>query len=234
MITVNFESDFKVHEYFSNGHPMTDSPFRFTYYTKVSRGTYVAEYDGEAFTNCLPDGNGGVVIPFDSPSLGTGVLMVKREFYLSDKDFKDGICNLVSVENTGILLDRGRTSNYGEIDLSVFPYYMKGDKGDAFTYEDFTEEQLEALRGKDGKSAYEIWLEQGNQGSEDDFLASIGGSLVDDALSDTSINPVQNRVITEAIQDIDKSNKNLSKRVDELSEKVEDIEGGQITWVEVS
>ncbi|EGH7620302.1 hypothetical protein IER70_001924, partial [Campylobacter jejuni] len=42
---------------------------------------------------------------------------------------------------------------------------LKGEKGDAFTYEDFTEEQLENLKGQDGakgddgKSAYELWLE---------------------------------------------------------------------------
>ncbi|EAL9779319.1 hypothetical protein D0Y30_05715, partial [Campylobacter jejuni] len=42
---------------------------------------------------------------------------------------------------------------------------LKGDKGDPFTYEDFTEEQLENLKGQDGakgddgKSAYELWLE---------------------------------------------------------------------------
>jgi hypothetical protein len=32
--------------------------------------------------------------------------------------------------------------------------------------------------GNDGKSAYEIWLEQGNTGTEQDFLNSLGGSNV--------------------------------------------------------
>ncbi|MBR5305605.1 MAG: hypothetical protein IKU47_01665 [Oscillospiraceae bacterium] len=31
------------------------------------------------------------------------------------------------------------------------------------------------LKGKDGKSAYEIWLEQGNEGTEEDFLNSLKG-----------------------------------------------------------
>ena len=35
---------------------------------------------------------------------------------------------------------------------------------------------LAALQGKDGKSAYEIWLEQGNTGTEADFLESLKGS----------------------------------------------------------
>ncbi len=54
---------------------------------------------------------------------------------------------------------------------------LKGEKGDAFTYEDFTEEQLENLKGQDGakgddgKSAYELWLEnEENTGkSQDEF-----------------------------------------------------------------
>ncbi|EOH4091624.1 hypothetical protein ACL7A0_001782, partial [Campylobacter jejuni] len=58
---------------------------------------------------------------------------------------------------------------------------LKGEKGDAFTYEDFTEEQLENLKGQDGakgadgKNAYELWLEnEENTGkSQDEFLESL-------------------------------------------------------------
>ncbi len=82
----------------------------------------------------------------------------------------------------------------------------KGDKGDPFTYEDFTEEQIVSLKGEkgdigpegpigpqgengiqgipgtdgsngeDGKSAYDIWLELGNEGSKEDFINSLKGS----------------------------------------------------------
>ncbi len=64
--------------------------------------------------------------------------------------------------------------------------------------------------GKDGKSAYEIWLDEGNTGTEADFLASLkgepgtGGSAsitIDDTMSDTSTNPVQNKVIKKYIDD---------------------------------
>lgn len=65
---------------------------------------------------------------------------------------------------------------------------LKGDKGDPFTYEDFTEEQLENLKGQDGakgadgKSAYELWLEnEENTGkSQDEFLASLKGDKGED------------------------------------------------------
>ena len=52
-------------------------------------------------------------------------------------------------------------------------------KGDPFTYDDFTLEQLELLKGKDGSdglSAYQIWLNAGNIGAESEFLVSLKGN----------------------------------------------------------
>mgnify|MGYP003583370795 CR=1 FL=1 len=51
----------------------------------------------------------------------------------------------------------------------------EGLKGEPFTFEDFTQAQLEALKGADGKSAYQIWLDAGNSGSVTDFLTSLKG-----------------------------------------------------------
>lgn len=71
---------------------------------------------------------------------------------------------------------------------------LKGAKGDAFTYEDFTPEQLAALKGApgqdgadgapgedgadgaDGKSAYEIAVDNGFDGTEAEWLASLKGA----------------------------------------------------------
>ena len=63
----------------------------------------------------------------------------------------------------------------------------KGDKGDAFTYDDFTPEQLAALKGvdgkdgqngadgKDGKSAFDIAKENGFVGTKEEWLESLKG-----------------------------------------------------------
>lgn len=123
MRTINYESDFKLIEGFKDGSSILAAPFRFTYYTKVSRGVYVAEYNGSEYVNCIPTEDGKVIVPFDSPKLGMGMLMVKREFFLNDSDYKDGICNLVSVESTGITLDKGATDDLGEIEVLIEPYY---------------------------------------------------------------------------------------------------------------
>lgn len=195
MIKINYESDFKLIEGFKDGSSILAAPFRFTYYVNVSSGVYVAEYNGSEYVNCIPTEGGKVIVPFDSPKLGVGVLMVKREFFLNDSDYKDGICNLVSVERTGITLNKGATDDMGEISIEVFPFYQKGDtgksaydewlnlgnegsvadfinslRGEPFTYEDFTEEQLQALKGEQGDDAYEVWLKAGHVGSLQDFF----------------------------------------------------------------
>lgn len=207
MRTINYESDFKIIEGFKDGSSILAAPFRFTYYTKVTRGVYVAEYNGSEFVNCIPTEDGKVIVPFDSPKLGMGVLMVKREFFLNDSDFNDGICNLVSVESTGITLDKGATDMDGEVNIELFPFYQQGEtgksayqewldlgnkgsvsdflnslRGEPFTYEDFTEEQLQALKGEKGErgeqgvqgeqgdDAYEVWLKAGHVGSLQDFF----------------------------------------------------------------
>ncbi len=52
------------------------------------------------------------------------------------------------------------TGNGGGFGGGIFPSEMKGDTGD---------------KGDTGLSAYEIWLENGNEGTEEDFIASLVG-----------------------------------------------------------
>lgn len=49
------------------------------------------------------------------------------------------------------------------------PTGPRGETGPAFTYADFTPEQLEALRGPGGKSAYQYAQEGGYAGTEEEF-----------------------------------------------------------------
>lgn len=117
MKTINHESDFKLLVGYSDGSPINE-PFRLTFYTKVSRGTFIAEYNGSEYINCYPDG-GMVKIPFDKPVLGMGVLSAKIELFLSDADFTDGKYDYVSVEPTGIILDKGATEPYEDMEVLI-------------------------------------------------------------------------------------------------------------------
>lgn len=246
MKTINHESDFKLLVGYSDGSPINE-PFRLTFYTKVSRGAFIAEYDGNEYVNCYPDG-GMVKIPFDKPMLGMGVLSVKIELFISDADFTDGKYDYVSVESTGITLDKGATEPFEDMEvliskpntmgLQMFlskPFTEGGGGGGeipngsvteyklatgavsttkikdgavtmaklgddvkkaleateiadgSITESKLSEEVREKLnqgggsgeKGEDGKSAYEIWLEQGNSGSEQDFLDSLKGEKGD-------------------------------------------------------
>ena len=65
-----------------------------------------------------------------------------------------------------------------------------------------TPEQIAALTGPQGKSTYQIWLDQGYTGTEQDFLDWVRSSLSqpDTQLSSTSPNPVENRAIYNALE----------------------------------
>ena len=92
--------------------------------------------------------------------------------------------------------DKGDTGSVG----ATGPQGPKGDtgeagpqgpKGDAFVYEDFTTEQLAALKGPKGDTGA-----QGPMGP----AGSDATVTVDDTLSDTSTNPVQNKVVEAALK----------------------------------
>lgn len=115
MIHYNYQSDFKIVE------PLKDeAPFRFTYYIKEKQ--VIAEYDGDGYTGCIAR-DGELVIPIEGKSLGLGEIKVKREYFLADVDFRDGVCNLVTIESTGIELWHGASEVAEEVHVEVSPAY---------------------------------------------------------------------------------------------------------------
>lgn len=127
-MNINYQSDFKIVEGAKNGVSLMSSPFRFTYYVTRDVNPHIAEYDGNEFHGCSPTEDGRVVVAFDQPSMGIGEVMVKREYFISDADFKDGVCDLVSVERTGIYLGRYKTDDITEVE-NLIGYY-KGERGE--------------------------------------------------------------------------------------------------------
>lgn len=65
-----------------------------------------------------------------------------------------------------------------------------------------TPEQVAALKGDDGKSAYDIWVEQGHVGTVDDFLNWLRSGIIklDKKLDANSTNGVENKAIYSAFQ----------------------------------
>ncbi len=88
----------------------------------------------------------------------------------------------IEVEDTYIDSNGDRVIIFSDNSKVTIP---KGQKGDSFTYEDFTPEQLEALKGEDGadgKNALEIWLEENPDKNEEDFWESLKGENGEDGL----------------------------------------------------
>ena len=73
---------------------------------------------------------------------------------------------------------------------------LQGPKGDAFTFEDFTPEQLASLKGPKGDTGAQG--PQGEKGDKGD-KGDPGTITIDTSLSTTSTNAVQNKAITTAI-----------------------------------
>ncbi len=63
-----------------------------------------------------------------------------------------------------------------------------------------TDEQVEVLKGDEGKSTYQIWLDQGHTGTEADFLAWLRAGVItlDNKLDTESTNGIENRAIAQA------------------------------------
>jgi len=127
----------------------------------------------------------------------------------------------------GIQGERGKTGANGKSAYQIWLEFgntgsesdfiasLKGDKGDKGDTGKQGLQGIQGERGKtgaDGKSAYQTWLELGNTGSESDFIVSLKGDkgdngesgsgdavVVDSELSDTSENPVQNKIINHSI-----------------------------------
>jgi len=74
-------------------------------------------------------------------------------------------------------LDQGNTGSV-EVFLNSLKG-AKGDKGDTGLTGATGQNGLDGERGVDGKSAYQIWLDAGNTGTESDFLLSLKGEKGD-------------------------------------------------------
>ena len=105
---------------------------------------------------------------------------------------------------------------YAENNLKGMLDFAKGEKGDPFTYEDFTKEQLESLKGETGNSAFEDWLlKPGNTGKTfDEFMESLKGEKGEDGTGMTEEEREQLARNTSDIIDI----------YDRLDEKREQLE----------
>lgn len=161
-----FKTDFTITEKSEAGYGV---PFRFKYYTGAPSRAFVASFDGREYTNCHLDDDGNLVIGFDDQKMGLGILMVERTYYLNDQNYASGVCDEYIAPKPVVIeeLDDQEQPVYFNLQLAL--------QGDASINAVSTIEPYWA-KGDPGKSAYEIAVEHGYVGTEEEWLASLHGA----------------------------------------------------------
>lgn len=140
------------------GWPDYDWVARF--YTTSHDNVYIASNIGGVLTNCFND-NGNIHVVFNNHGLPSGTLRVDFSAEIPNGIYPDGSQLEVSPQPLDIELVRGRGDCGTIADVDVMLSYIKGDKGDtgpqgpkgdkgdkgdAFTYDDFTPQQIADLK----------------------------------------------------------------------------------------
>lgn len=182
MRSINYKSDFKL---FESGCDFT-VPFVFEYRTRSGKKYTASHIDG-IYTNCKLLDDGRLMVIFDSHGMGVGTLMCHRLFYLTDKDYHDGICHLHDNRDTGVMLTAGVTDGT-DIDVVLPPFYQQGEKGDKGERGEKGEQGDKGERGEKGDTGekgdkgdpltWEAMTDQQKKELEDAVAAKVTGEQV--------------------------------------------------------
>lgn len=146
---INYRSDFVLRERFRDGSgnivPLPDVDFELRYWVKHGRQFVASRIDG-VFTNCTPDGDALLVI-FKDHGLCEGTLKHELHLRLANDLMPDGVQNVYYPEDLGVELWQFSGDTTGVIESDVLAAYTRGLP---FTFDDFTPEQLAALKGDKG------------------------------------------------------------------------------------
>lgn len=178
---INYKSDFSILVSFEEGIPTY--PWRMLFRTEPSpsilnadinasySGGYIARFDGSEYARAqvVSGSETDILIEFKEHGLQPGQLRMEWDIMVQSDLFEDLSQRLVSPKLTPITLVE---SAGDEIDTTIIPILVpvvRGDQGEAFTYDDFTAEQLAALKGEKGDTG--DTGEQGASFTYEDFTA---------------------------------------------------------------
>lgn len=131
------------------GFPPYDWEIKF--YTSSPLNFFTVSCRGGVMLNCQREGDMVRVI-MDGHKLSTGVLRARSTIYIPDSNFPDGTRRVVDEHEFKTLFVSGHGTLASGPQLELLFPCVKGDPGKPFTYDDFTPEQLEGLRGPKGES----------------------------------------------------------------------------------
>ncbi len=148
MKRINYKSDF---DFFlrlisANGEEIGWPPFDWTakFRTAAAWQIFEASCIGGVCTNCYND-NGRIHIVADNHKLPPGRLRVDLSVMIPEGVFPDGSRLVVTPAPLDIELVLGTSGLPTSAEAALLLPALKGDKGDSFTYADFTEEEKKEL-----------------------------------------------------------------------------------------
>lgn len=123
--------------------PFPDGDFDARFWTSSKADAYTASCRNGVYTNCFRTEDGGMHFVFNNQYLGIGPLKWESHFELPNDIYPDGMQDIFRNAKLDIeLVDGdGDCPTQSEIEY-ILPYI----KGEAFTYADFTAEQIEGLQ----------------------------------------------------------------------------------------
>lgn len=153
--------------------PFPDCDWEAVFYTSSKPNSYTASCKGGKYVNCFKDKD-GIHFVFNNHRMGVGTLKWEPHFEIPNDIYPDKIKDIFSMQQLDIELVSGQGDCPTSAEVEVLLPYIKGDP---FTYDDFTPEQLEELRGPKG--------EKGDSSSplpfstfRNNLFDGIGGGLV--------------------------------------------------------
>lgn len=164
MTKINYKSDFDFILKLKDGAdpkktvPFPEGDFDARFWTSNKANAYTASYRDGVYTNCFRTEDGGMHFVFDDHRMGKGALHWEPHFELPNDIYPDNMQDLYRKAALDIELVDGDGDCPTTAELeAILPYIKgpkgdkgdkgdKGNKGDAFTYDDFTPEQIEGLQ----------------------------------------------------------------------------------------
>lgn len=163
---INYKSDFdftsKLIDPAGKVIPFPEYDWSARFHTSLRTVCYVASCRDGVYTNCFRESDGSIHFVFDKHGLGTGQLRCEFRFDNPNPIYTSAIQRLFDPQNIDIELIDGRSDSASPAEIqSMYPYI----KGEPFTYEDFTAEQLTEIKRPAVEAAAEV-TEAANKATE--------------------------------------------------------------------
>lgn len=201
---INYKSDFDFFLDFGEEGGVPPYDFRCWIYTDRTCGFEVSKISG-VYKHCFEDG-GHIHVVADNHGLAPGVLMCEATVYLPNSIYPDGSQRIFDPFPLGIELARGRGDDLSGLTAAQLmpPYIII--KGDPFTYDDYTPEQIEDLQrpAKEAARRADTAASEANAAAERANAAANGITKeLEEKASKTDLSNIVGIPTGESIEDID-------------------------------